>query len=124
MLTNADVTLYLYRRNDRKESYQRLFVQEVFWDEVKQANVSKTGQRDADSVLLVIPLESLEREVKFTPGKDLVVKGECELEVDSTDQKTISESMQILRSERSFCTVMAADEKLFGGGPHYELSCR
>lgn len=124
MYTNADVTLYLYREQCGRVYYRQVFVEDVFWDDVKQANVLKTGQRDTDSVLLVIPLDSLFEEIRFTPGKDLAVKGQCNQMIDCTDQKTMSESMWRLRETRHFCTVMTVDEKLFGGEPHYELSCR
>lgn len=126
MYTNADVTLYLYRKESGKELYRRLFVEGVFWDEVKQANVLKTGQRDSDSVLLVIPLESLFEPIQFTGGKDLAVKGQCNHVIDCTDQKTMSESLQKLNQRHGCVTIMTVDEKLYGSESmqHYELSCK
>ncbi|MDD3253823.1 MAG: hypothetical protein PHV18_14845 [Lachnospiraceae bacterium] len=124
MYTNSDVTLYLYDKQDGKESYRRLFVEAVFWDDVKQANVLKTGQKDSDSVLLVIPEESLFEDIAFTPGKDLAVRGQCNMTIDCTDQKSMSDSLGKLRGHNHFVTVMTVDEKLYGGEPHYELSCK
>lgn len=126
MYTNADVTLYLYSKCGKQESYRREFVEDVFWDDVKQSNVLKTGQRDSDSVLLVIPLESLFDPITFTVGKDIAVKGQCNLEIDCTDQKTMSESLLKLKQNYHSVTVMTVDEKLYGGESmqHYELSCK
>lgn len=126
MYTNADVTLYLYSKCGKQESYKRVFVEDVFWDDVKQSNVLKTGQRDSDSVLLVIPLESLFEPIRFTSGKDLAVKGQCNMELNCTDQKALAESLQKLKNCYDSLTVMMVDEKLFGSEmmQHYELSCR
>lgn len=126
MYTNADVTLYLYSKCGKQESYKRIFVEDVFWDDVKQSNVLKTGQRDSDSVLLVIPLESLFEPIQFTGGKDLAVKGQCNMELNCTDQKALAESLQKLRQCHGCVTVMTVDEKLYGSESmqHYELSCK
>lgn len=126
MYTNADVTFYLYEKSGKKESYRRLFVENVFWDDVKQSNVLKTGLRDTDSVLLVVPLESLFEPIRFTSGKDLAVKGQCNMIIDCTDQKTLSESLQKLKQCHGCVTVMTVDEKLYGSESmqHYELSCK
>lgn len=126
MYTNADVTLYLYSKCGKQESYKRVFVEDVFWDDVKQSNVLKTGQRDSDSVLLIIPLESLLEPVRFTTGKDMAVKGQCNMEIDCTDQKAVSESLKKLKQCYGFVTIMTADAKLYGSESmqHYELSCK
>lgn len=126
MYTNADVTLYLYSKCGKQESYRREYVEDVFWDDVKQSNVLKTGQRDSDSVLLVIPLESLFEPIRFTSGKDLAVKGQCNMELNCTDQKALAESLQKLRQCHGCVTVMTVDDKLYGSESmqHYELSCK
>ena len=58
MFTNADVTLYLYRKSGKDVSYLRQPVEEVYWEDVQQSTFIKTGQRDVTSFLLVIHLES------------------------------------------------------------------
>lgn len=126
MYTNADVTLYLYSKCGKQDPYRRIFVEDVFWDNVKQSNVLKTGQRDSDSVLLVIPLESLFEPIRFTAGKDLAVKGQCNHMIDCSSQKSMSESLQELKQCHGCVTVMTVDEKLYGSesAQHYELSCK
>ena len=70
MFTNADVTLYLYHKCGKDMRYIRIPVEDVYWEDVRQSTFLKTGQRDAASVLLVIPLESLCNPLTFTQGKD------------------------------------------------------
>lgn len=55
MFTNADVTLYLYHKCGKDMRYIRIPVEDVYWEDVRQSTFLKTGQRDAASVLLVIP---------------------------------------------------------------------
>lgn len=126
MYTNADVTLYLYSKDGKVEKYTRRPVEGVYWEDVKQSTFLKTGQRDACSVLLVIPLESLEEPVKFTQGKDLVVKEIVEDEIDCSSQEAMSKSLALLKKEHEYVTVTTVDEKLFGSESmwHYELACR
>ena len=86
MFTNADVTLYLYHKCGKDMRYIRIPVEDVYWEDVRQSTFLKTGQRDAASVLLVIPLESLCNPLTFTQGKDLAVKGIVEDEIDCSSQ--------------------------------------
>lgn len=124
--TNADATLYLYGRENGKEMYSRLPIQEVYWEDVRQSTFLKTGQRDAAAVLLVIPLESLDGPVRFTQGKDLVVKGIVVDEIDSSSPAALSQSLAALRAEHGYLTVVTVDEMLYGSETvqHYELSCK
>ncbi|MCB7321100.1 DUF6751 family protein [Lacrimispora sp. 210928-DFI.3.58] len=126
MYTNADCTLYLYRKEGRTESYTRLPIEDVYWEDVRQSSFLKTGQRDAAAVLLVIPLESLEAPVSFTQGKDLAVKGIIEDEIDCTSQEAMSKSLAALKASHKYLTVATVDERLYGSesSQHYELSCK
>lgn len=126
MFTNADVTLYLYRKSGKDVSYLRQPVEEVYWEDVQQSTFLKTGQRDATSALLVIPLESLAEPLAFTKGKDLVVKGIVEDEIDSSSQETLSKSLAVLKEKYHYLTVTMVDERLYGSESvqHYELSCK
>ena len=98
MFTNADVTLYLYHKCGKDMRYIRIPVEDVYWEDVRQSTFLKTGQRDAASVLLVIPLESLCNPLTFTQGKDLAVKGIVEDEIDCSSQETMSKSLAALKA--------------------------
>ena len=126
MYTNADCTLYLYSKEGKAEKYTRFPVEEVYWEDVEQATFMKTGQRNACSVLLVIPLESLSEPVNFTRGKDLVVKGIVTDEIDCSSQETMSKSLAALKAAHELLTVTTVDERLYGSESmqHYELSCK
>lgn len=126
MFTNADCTFYLYSKKGRTEKYTRFPIEDVYWEDARHSTFIKTGQRDACSVLLVIPLESLDEPIKLTQGKDLVVKGIVTDEIDCTDQKTISESLAALKSAHNYLTITSVDERLYGSESvqHYELDCK
>lgn len=126
MYTNADCTLYLYSKEGKAEKYTRFPVEEVYWEDVEQATFMKTGQRNACSVLLAIPLESLAEPVKLTRGKDLVVKGIVTDEIDCSSQETMSKSLAALKAVHELLTVTTVDERLYGSESmqHYELSCK
>lgn len=126
MYTNADVTLYLYNKEGKVEKYTKVPVEGVYWEDVRQSTFLKTGQRDACSVLLVIPMESLDSPVKFTQGRDLAVKGIVGMEIDCSSQETLSKSMEALKKEHRYVTVTTVDEKMFGSESmwHYELACK
>lgn len=126
MYTNADVTLYLYSKEGKVERYTRMPVEGVYWEDVRQSTYLKTGQRDVTSVLLVIPLESLEGPIRLTQGKDLAVKGIVEDEIDCSSQEAMSKSLAALKTACGFVTVTTVDERLYGSESmqHYELACK
>ena len=126
MFTNADVTMYLYRKGDGTEKYIRLPIEGVYWEEISQSTLLRTGERNSASVLLVIPLESLESPVEFTPGKDIAVKGIIEDEIDSNSQAALSKSLTAFKAAHKFITITSADAKLYGSEAvqHYELSSK
>lgn len=126
MYINADCTLYLYSRDGKNESYERFPVEGVYWEDVRQSTFLKTGQRDACVALVVIPMESLHEPIRFTQGKDLIVKGNCADQIDSSSQKALAESLAALKQAHSYLTVVTVDERLYGSesAQHYELSCK
>lgn len=126
MYTNADCTLYLYSREGKTEKYTRIPVESVYWEDVRHSTFIKTGQRDAQTALVVIPVGNLETPIKFTQGRDLIVKGIIAGEVDCTDQEAFSKSLATLKKAHDYLTVTAVDERLYGSETvqHYELSCK
>lgn len=126
MYTNADVTLYLYSKEGKAEKYTRNPIEDVYWEDVRQSTFLKTGQRDSTAVMLVIPLDSLSGPMRFTPGKDLAVKGIFADEIDCSSQETMSKSLAALKMAHESMTVTTVDERLHGSESmqHYELACR
>ena len=126
MFTNADATLYLYRKDEKNVRYLRQPIEEVYWEDVRQSTFLKTGQRDAASALLVIPFESLTDPLMLTQGKDLVMKGIVEDEIDGSTPEALSKSLATLKEKYHYLTVTTVDEYLYGSESfkHYELSCK
>lgn len=125
MFANADATIYLYSKENGAEKYTRLPIEGVFWEEISQSTLLKTGEKNSASVLLVIPLESLESPVEFTQGKDIAVKGIITDEIDSSSQKALSTSLTAFKATHKMVTVTSVDAKLYGSEAvqHYELAC-
>ena len=126
MYTNADVTLYLYSKDGPTVKYTRKPIEGVYWEDVRQSTFLRTGQRDACSVLLVIPLESLDGPIKFAQGHDLAVKGIIADEIDSSSQEALSKSLAALKATHGYVTLTMVDDRLYGSETmqHYELSCK
>ena len=123
MYTNADITLYACP--DGK--YTRYPIKGVFWEDIKQANIIKSGLVNADAVRLFIPAANLPGGIKFTAGKDLIVKGIIDYEIDNTSQQTISASLKTMRETYDrVATVSVVDDKLYGSPrmQHIQLSCK
>ena len=148
MYTNADCTLFLYSKerngpsddlfpaynsypgiphdNHGRECYIKVPVYGVYWEDVRHSSFLKTGQRNAVTALVVIPVESLGTPTRFTQGKDIIVKGIIDAEIDCSDQVTLARSLEALKDACDYLTVMSVDERLYGseGVHHYELSCK
>ena len=64
-------------------------------------------------------------DLQFTDGKDLLIEGACEIEIDTTDARKQSESMDKLVKAGAF-TIMLADYKKYGAQSmqHWEVSCK
>lgn len=64
-------------------------------------------------------------DLQFTDGKDLLIEGACEIEIDTTDARKQSESMDKLVKAGAF-TIMKADYKKYGSKSmqHWEVSCK
>ncbi|RDU21936.1 DUF6751 family protein [Anaerosacchariphilus polymeriproducens] len=121
MYTNADITLYQYSSS----GYVRKVVNGVFWNEVKQSNVMRSGIANADSVVIFIPKSNV-TDLEITTSKDLVVNGVIDFEFDNATSATISASMSTLIKTYDTHTITAFDKKIFGSEKmhHYQLSCK
>ena len=116
MYTNADITLYSYVDN----KYIRKVIKDVFWNEVKESNTLKSGLNTADSVKIFVPLKNMPV-TKITTGKDIIVKGVIEFEVDNTSQATQSASLNQLKKDfNGNCLVAMLN---IWSSAAYKLSC-
>ena len=123
MYTNADMTLYC---GDPKTGYTRKVIKGVFWQEVKQSNIEKTGLTSADSIKVFIPSSSAPDGLELTTSKDMIIKGVIETEIDNTSAQTISASVTALKAEHDVYTITVADGKLYGSPmmQHYQIMGR
>ncbi|MEG0771645.1 MAG: hypothetical protein RR436_07100, partial [Clostridia bacterium] len=65
------------------------------------------------------------KEINLDVGKTFIVEGECDIEIDSTTQKKLSESLTILKT-KNFYTVTNVDFKNYGSVKmwHFQLGLR
>lgn len=147
MYTNTDATLFNYFKDKEtgKVTYRKTYLRGVFWDDVKQSNVLKSGLATVESVLICIPfsvnadnkqykspkeyqkLTDVGKDNAFTfvaNSQDIIVKGIVDYEIDNTSSKTISEGLMYLKNNYdSVMTISVVDEKDFGSEAmrHWEL---
>ena len=147
MYTNADATLFNYFKDKEtgKVTYRKTYLRGVFWDDVKQSNVIKSGLATIESVLICVPfsvnadnkvyqspkeyqkLSDEEKDNAFTfvaNSQDIIIKGIVDYEIDNTSSKTISEDLMYLRNNYdSVMTISVVDEKSYGSEVmrHWEL---
>lgn len=64
-------------------------------------------------------------DLQFTKGKDLLIEGNCAIEIDTTDARKQSESTDKLVKAGAY-TIMLADYKKYGtqSMQHWEISCK
>ena len=104
------ITLYHFIDN----TYERLVIKGVYWDEVGIGNVIKSGLTNADSIRIIIPTKN---DIQISEGKDLIVKGECEFVGIENIKKTLVE-------QYNAHTVSRVDKKLHGDLSNVEISCK
>ena len=123
MYTNANITLYSCAKDGK---FTRSVINKVFWQEVKQSNVIKSGLTSADAVKIFIPASSIPDGLNLTPIKDLIVNGTIAFEFDNTSPQTVSASLTALKTTNEVFAVSVADNKLYGSlsMQHYQISCK
>ena len=124
MISNADITYYSCDKNGK---YTRHEIYGVHWEDVKQANVLKSGLTSVETVKIFIPVDSLPGGFKFNAGKDIVVKGITGFEFDNASQQAISASLKALKETHDkVLTVSIVDDKLYGSPwmQHVQLGCK
>lgn len=117
MYTNTSCTLYL-----KSNGYKKVFIDKCFLTKTSIASMNKQGRTYNESAFCMFDGHT---DLQFTEGKDLLIEGACEIEIDSTDARKQSESMDRLVKAGTF-TIMLADYKKYGSKSmqHWELSCK
>lgn len=147
MYINSGATLFNYFKDKETGAtkYRKTYLRGVFWDDVKQSNVVKSGLATIESVLICVPfdvetdgktykspktynkLSDEEKDNSFTfvaNSQDLIVKGIVDYDIDNTSKQTISEGLAYLRNNYdSVMTISVVDEKDYGSEHmrHWEI---
>ena len=104
MYTNTSCTLYL-----KSNGYKKVFIDKCFLTDTSIASMNKQGRTYDESAFCLFQGHT---DLQFTKGKDLLIEGACDIEIDST--------------EAGAFTIMLADYKKYGTQlmQHWELSCK
>ena len=117
MYTNSSCTLYLKSLN-----YEKVTIPKAFITQRSAYTLSKLGLSYTEACFCMFNKHD---DLVFTPGDDLMVEGNCDITIDTTDEKSISESMESLRKANAV-TIMEGAYKKYGSLSmrHWELSCK
>lgn len=114
MLVNADCTVY------EAETYTRHELRRVYWNDSRGRTVSKGGIQVTDSVIVYLYSDDY-----IPKSGDILVEGVTAFIFDTTDQRSISESMKQLRKQHpDFAVVKSVQNARYGGLPHTEILAR
>lgn len=104
MLSNSSCTVY------REKTFERVFIPVCFWKDSRGKAISKGGMTEDAAVTVYIP----ETYAELSPKpRDIIVRGKCTVEVDTTSEKTISDGVKTLRASDPV-TVRTVEDKLYG----------
>lgn len=97
-----------------KDGCEKHVINDVFYDEVKSISLESKGEKEANSIKLVIPVDAIGDEREPQEG-DYVCKGYIESDyVDLTS---------MLQSEPAHL-IVACDKRDYGSNPHYLITGR
>lgn len=94
-----------------------------FWDEDQASAIKKSGLASADGLYVSIPY-SVVQNLEINKGKDYIIQGKTELEIDNTSQKTQSTSVADIKANHNTFVINAMSLKNHGSKRmwHWELS--
>lgn len=104
MLTNSSCTVY------REKTFERVFIPDCFWKDSRGKALVKGGMSEDAAVTVYIP----ETYAGLSPKpRDILVRGKCTVEVDTTSEKMVSDGVKALRASDPV-TVRTVEDKLYG----------
>ena len=117
MYTNTSCTLYL-----KSNGYKPLLIPHCFYTETSISSASKTGLDYSESAFCMFKTDD---QLVFTNGHDFMIAGSVIINVDSSSDQGLSDSLKQLQKAGAK-TIMKVDYKGYGsaGMRHWELSCK
>lgn len=116
MYTNSSCTLYL-----SSLQFQKVYISKAFLAQKTTYSQAKQGLSYSEDCVCMFQTS---QELTFNPGKDFLIDGDVDVEVDISTDKAKSETLKRLKSAGAK-TIMLADYKNYGTTSmrHWELSC-
>ncbi len=118
----ATVNTTIYHYDNDARTYTRTVYSGCFWDDDLAANVAKTGLLNADSLYVSIPLNNAP-ELNINKGKDLIIKGDIDTDIDNSSQSLQAAAVKALKAAYEVFTITSVTLKNHGSGRlhHWEL---
>lgn len=108
VLTNGSCTVY---HQTESGGYDREFIPECFWMDLRGASVATGGITAGGSVTVYIPEAHA---VELTPQSDIIVRGECPHVFDNSSAAAVSACLAALRDGYDIAAVTGVEDKRYG----------
>ncbi len=120
MFTNNSLVIF----HDEGNGYKRYDVERAFVNESESTAIVKSGNILKKGSYSLIPKEFFPKGLEIKKNTDLIVVGPCDLTIDNTNDKSISDSIKALKTSYTVYTVIGFTPKLYGSPHmhHYELT--
>ena len=118
MIATAQCTIY----HNVGNSYIRS-VYACHWQDTQADTVNTTGLINQGSVTVYIPSSYSLSDI--TPTKDLIIKGNVDVELTSTTEAEVSAELKKLKATHAVKVIMSIDNKTYGMVTgHYKLTAK
>ena len=121
MLKNADCTIYENGGTETNISITaKHVVKDVYWYDSRGMTVTRNGAQISDAVIVYL------YSFGYVPkAGDIIVRGECGFDFDSTSPQTMAASFRAFREQHpDFAVIKNALDARYGGLKHIELTAR
>ena len=116
MLVNSSCTLY--RWNESKISFDRIYIPQVYWRQTKSGRTRQSGDHSTDGTTVYLYNCT---EPPLSPEKDMLVKGKCSFEFTGGSDSIISSELKQFRRSTDFVVVYSIADYMVRNLQHDEI---
>lgn len=109
MVTNRDATLYHRIRDNKEDSWQRVYLPEVWWYENAKAGLTTNGLKRSNTEAAGLTARIPNTSIAVRKG-DYIVKGACDININTVKD---------LKADR-YC-ITGVNYNTFGMNPHIKV---
>ena len=135
MISNGSITIYNIINNRGAQEYQRTIIKKVFWQEKQASNRIKSGFKEADHILALVPVRNEYEREYISPKEfdnlkdkskhftfkngDIIVHGALKEELDPMKTNEFNKKYQTY-------VITSIDKNMFGSKPmhHFKIGAK